>query len=120
MKRDMELVRTILKEIEDKLEPGSHSANLAIDGYDAATVAAHIELLIEADLIKGRVARHIGGISATVVERLTWTGHDFVDVARDQIWKKAKESVLKHGASITFDLLLEWLKLEARKHLPMP
>lgn len=120
MKRDMELVRAILNEIEEKAEPTARNKKISIDGYDDAMVDAHVELLIEADLIKGTVLRGGNGLIGSMVERLTWNGHEFVNVSRDKNWKKAKDSLLKHGVSITFDLLLEYLKAEARKHLPLP
>jgi hypothetical protein len=38
----------------------------------------------------------------------------------DTVWKKAKEHVLKPGASWTFDILKEWLKAEAKSRLGLP
>jgi hypothetical protein len=118
MKRDMELIRTILNEIEEQTGPPTNH-KISIDGYDDAIIAAHIELLIEAGLIKGKVMRNPAGVQGALVERLTWDGYEFVNVSRDKNWKKAKELLLSHGVSITFDLLLEYLKAEARKHLPI-
>ena len=36
----------------------------------------------------------------------------------NKIWKSAKEHILKPGVSWTTSLLLEWLKLEARRRIP--
>lgn len=50
-----------------------------------------------------------------------WSGYEFADAARDNaVWKKATKTVLKDGASFTFDILKEWLKSEAKRHLGLP
>ena len=55
----------------------------------------------------------VGG--AAVVSRLTWEGHDFLDAIQDDtIWAKPKESVLKPTLSASLDVLLEWLKRQAK------
>ena len=47
---------------------------------------------------------------------LSWAGHDFIEACRDNsIWEKAKDKVLKPAAGMAFDVLLEWLKAEARR-----
>ncbi len=77
----------------------------------------HTALLIDAHLVEGEAV----GISHSVITRLTWSGHHFLDAMRDDtVWKKAKEHVLKPGASWTFDILKEWLKAELKVKLGMP
>jgi len=45
-------------------------------------------------------------------------GNEFVDAMRDDtLWKKAKDSVIKPGASWTVKLLFEWLKTEIKQRL---
>jgi len=49
------------------------------------------------------------------MDRMTWSGHDFLDAARDEtLWKKAKQTVMKPAASFTFEIVREWLKNEIR------
>ena len=50
MKRDMDLVRLILLEIEDKYR-STAIYDLAIDGYDTEMVAYHCKIKYEAGLI---------------------------------------------------------------------
>ncbi len=90
--------------------------------YEPATIYAHIELLLEEDFIKGKIHKnHDNIIDALHITGLTWKGHDFIDAAKDEsIWMKAKETILKPTVSITFSLLLEWLKEEAKKKLGLP
>lgn len=124
MKRDMDLIRSILLEIETKAPPvGGMQERIAIEGYDRATINAHLKMLIEeAGLVDGVISRGQGPQgNEIVVLGLTWSGHDFLGAARsDEIWTKARGTVLKRGFAITFDILLEWLKAEARKHVPLP
>ncbi len=120
MKRDFDLVRRILREIED-LPAGEVLEELAYSEYDQATLAAHTELLIEAGLIKGQIVRELDGRSVAYVTDLTWSGYDFLAASGDEtIWAKAKASVLKPTASFTFDLLLAWLRTEAKEKLGLP
>ena len=50
-----------------------------------------------------------------ILTGLSWLGHEFLDAAKDDtIWSKAKKTVLKSTAGITFDVLLEWLKAEVK------
>jgi Hypothetical protein (DUF2513) len=109
----MDLVRAILNEVEEKLPAIGPMANrVTVEGYDSATIDGHIEIMIEAGLLKGK-GLGAGGIMVT---GLPWAGHDFIGAAKDNtIWAKAKGSILKHGSSISFDLLLEWLKAEGRQ-----
>ena len=42
-----------------------------------------------------------------------------MDAARDDtLWRKAKESVIRPGASFTFDLVKDWLKAEISHGFP--
>lgn len=128
MKRDIDLIRRIMAHIET-LQPGHFaSANSFTEylglakEYDKAIIFEHIELLIEENFIKGKVHRnHDDVIDAVYITGLTWKGHDFIDAAKDDtIWKKAKDKILKAGISFTFDILLSYLKDEAKKKLGLP
>ena len=112
MKRDMDLIRLLLLQIEGEEQP-------ELQKYDQPTRVEHATLLIEEGLAEGLVQRdHRNVPIGTVIQRLTWKGHDFLDAARDNtIWNKAKEKVFKPGASWTFGILVEWLKAEAKKRL---
>jgi Hypothetical protein (DUF2513) len=122
MKRDMDLVRAILLDIEANAPAqGGLNRPVSVDGYDRATITAHVELMIrDAHLIHGEMKKFNTG-DDTMIRGLTWRGHEFIAAASsDTIWSKAKSSILKHGSSVSFDLLLEWLKAEGRKHLGLP
>ncbi len=116
----MELIRQILHsaealEFEDGEPPERYRSKTADEAYQIA-------LMKDAHLLEADIGITVGGIpcEASIV-RLTWAGHDFLDSTRDgKIWSKAKEQVLKSGASWTFDILKEWVKYELKQRLGLP
>lgn len=117
MKRDFELVRKILSETND-LPAAKGGFTLEIEGYEKAVVDEHIELLIEAGLVSGKVIRGTEEIVCAYVTRLTWYGHDFFAATSDKpLWQKAKKLLLDQGGAITFDLLFAWIKKEASERI---
>jgi hypothetical protein len=114
MKRDFDLIRKILIDVENS-SAGTPLVVKEYPGYDKATLYQHIVLLLDESLITGHFRKQGGDYK---INGLTWKGHDFLDASRSEtLWKKAKETVLIPSASITFDLLLEWLKDQARQTL---
>jgi hypothetical protein len=122
MKRDIELVRKLLLFFEEKKD-GRPVEVPPIDGYDKLTIKTHLVMLYDASLI--RCEPTLSSTSDRVIEvlpfELTWAGHDFIQTMRDDnLWKKAKEYVLKPGASWSFEILKEWGKHEIRQQLGLP
>jgi Hypothetical protein (DUF2513) len=78
MKRDLDLIRQILLKLE-----ADEPCNL-VEGVDEFTITKHLGLLLEAGLIKG-IAHETDQSSVywVDVDRLTWSGHDFLDSARN-------------------------------------
>ncbi len=108
MKRDMDLVREILVQIE-ATEPGK-AIRLELPDYGEAEIGLHVELMIEHGLIEGKAIPGSDGpahrILAYRIEKMTWEGHDFLNAARnDTIWKKSKEKCLKATGGLAFDIL---------------
>src|SRR5882724_998141 len=109
MKRDMELVRNILRHIEEH-----DDLNFALPDYDEQTIAYHVRALADAGLLEG-VACHVGGMDRMIVledcyVHLTWEGHEFLDAARDEgRWNQAKRMVREKAGSITFVAMQELL-----------
>jgi DNA-binding transcriptional ArsR family regulator len=121
MKRDMDLIRAILQKVESCEDSSGLDEMPQIDGYSSAQVSYHMKLLYDAGLIKAQVADAWGQDAEFFSVNLTWTGQDFLDAAKDDtLWKKAKETVIKPGASFTFDLLLAWLKAQVTTTLGLP
>jgi hypothetical protein len=124
LKRDFDLIRDILLQIE-AAPANSRRFRIRIPEKDQDVVDEHVELLIESGLVDG-APRHVSGAPMYVeievmVTRLTWEGHDFLSSMRDDtIWRKAKTEIIKPGLSFTFSLLAEWLKTEAKSKLGIP
>lgn len=107
MKRDMDLARQILLEVENCEEAigGRGRLELAFDGYTRAQVIYHVELLQEAGLIEAERCGHLGE-RIFWPTRLTWNGHEFLDEARlPSRWERAKALVLEKGGALSFEML---------------
>ncbi len=104
MRRDMDLVRDILLEIE-KQYVSTVIYNLKIEGYDTETIAYHCKILYEAGLISDYKAQYADNtIYSLSVGSLTWDGNDYLDKIRDNsIWKKTKDVIAKKGLPLILD-----------------
>ena len=120
MKRDLDLIRKILLEIETQCDaPGKRISKLP--EYSEYEFAYHLNLLCEAGLITGARAKLSGRHYPLVTPTgLTWAGHDFLDACRDEgIWTKAKEKLKDIGDSATFEVIKTVLTQLALKQLGM-
>lgn len=118
MKRDLDLVRQILFEIE-RHEHGWAPQALAVEGYDQEQTGYHIYLMGQAGLLNVADSTHLGSTSPQAIAMsITWAGHDFLDAAREpSLWEKAKQKVGGSFASMSFDLVKELLVALARAQL---
>ncbi|MCJ2165600.1 MULTISPECIES: DUF2513 domain-containing protein [unclassified Pseudodesulfovibrio] len=109
MKRNMDLVRSLLFELEE--HPDGYSPdNIEVDGYSEEEVGYHFLLMVEAGLIEGEEISDLGSSSPSAMPiRLTWYGHDFLDASRDsKRWKKAQGIFAKLGG-VTMDVAVKIL-----------
>ena len=108
MKRNMELVRSILFALEET-SPFETILNLEIIGYDIQEIAYHCEMMYDAGLIKEYIGSTCDGANGVVcfrVRDLTWEGHDFLDKIRsDTVWKKVKSTIKKKGLPMILDTI---------------
>jgi hypothetical protein len=113
MKRDIEMIRQILIDVEAH---DSSKPCLQVSDYNTAYQVA---LMKDAGLVEAIIMPDGQGLpAAAALLRLTWTGHEFLDSSRDStIWKMALDHVIKPGVSWTFPILIEWLKQEAKRRL---
>lgn len=105
MKRDMDLVRLILLEMENR-DPALPDPNVIIEGYTFEEIQFHTKLLIEQNFIEGNFRKHPNGKIQCFPLSLTWQGYDFLDAARDNsVWLKAKKTISEKTQSVSFELL---------------
>jgi hypothetical protein len=102
MKRDLDLVRQILLELEDA-PTLSGWIDVKIDGRSREEIVYHVRLMHETGLI---VAEDLSSLQVTDwrPKRMTNEGHVFLDAARsDTVWSKAKEKLLKATGVLTIE-----------------
>lgn len=106
MKRDMDLVRSIL--IQAELADGPLDAGMIERGeHSERELHYHIELMAERGLIDANVQRAWGGeVLAATVNALTWDGQDYLDAMRDErLWARAKKAIAKSVGTTTFEVI---------------
>lgn len=103
MARDLDLVRKIMIEI-DRKENGHDIVKLELEGYSEDLIQSQLLLMREAELIKAYDFSADDRIELAPI-RLTWVGHDFLDLAKnDNNWNKAKKVAEAAGAT-TLDIM---------------
>lgn len=116
MKRDMDIVRAIILAAKDADEPIT-----AIPNITQQVFAYHVQIMQEAGLLVAALKppESKSPPEKATILRLTWSGLDFADsITNETIWNKAKDNILKPGASWTFGVLLEYIKSELMKGFP--
>jgi hypothetical protein len=107
MKRDMDLIREILIEVE-KLGP--EGGEVGVEGRSTEEIAYHTEIMKEAGLLKEA--------TDDWVDRMTWQGHEFLDAARSLgTWKKTMLRVGGAVGSATLETIMTVLADEAKRKL---
>jgi hypothetical protein len=116
MKRDMNLIRLLLLQTEGEQPRPDLST------YTNEQRIYHSALLIEAGLVDGEIITNGAGLPATtIILRLSWVGHEFLDAARsDTIWHKAAEHIKKSGVDVTLSLMQDILKQLLKQSLGLP
>ncbi len=107
MKRNWDVIRGILSRLEE-LPNTDSSLDLSDFPKDQAyEYSYHFELLIEAGLVEGQMAKALGaGPHDFFADRLTWSGHEFLDsIKSDTVWEKTKKTFTSKGIDMTFDLV---------------
>src|SRR5262249_20412628 len=105
MKRDMDLIRAILMNVEESDESPLGWTNLNIPDHRPEMVSYQVLLLTDAGLVESNDLSTLEGLDVRP-KRLTWAGHEFLDAARnDTIWNKTKHVVKEKGGAIPFEVL---------------
>lgn len=109
MKRDMDLIRKILLEVEKQEGSSEWPEQHTIPRYKPEQITYHIGQLHENGLIKA--GRHViyGGdyqYEKWEIYKLTWEGHNFLDAIRaDTIWEKTKDKMSEKGYDMPFEMI---------------
>lgn len=101
MKRDMDLIRLILLEIENSED--EEIENLTIKGYSTKEILYNAKLLEQNNMIEYCKEDIIGNY---YIGSMTWDGNDFLDKVRDNSnWKKTKDVIKEKALPFTFDIV---------------
>ncbi len=106
MKRDFELIRKLILNIENDSQGKNE-----INGYSKEQIGYHTYLLVDAGLAKGIDLTAIHDVLPQwQALHLTSAGHDFADAARNEsIWQKAREIVKDKTGGVTIDVMKQVL-----------
>ena len=118
MKRDMELIRKILMQLEES-QTHDLPVQLDIEGYTPGEINHNVCLAWEGGLIKiyGKPIITLNSPTLYLPTRLTWEGYDFLNNSRnDNVWKKVIKVGKEKGGGLAFDvfkaLLIQYAKEE--------
>ena len=96
MKRDIDLLRLVLLQVEavgDPDEPLIHS--LGVQGMDQAIVNEHVKLLIESGYLEGEIKYSTNNrILLTAIRGLTPKAYDLLDnIRNNELWQRIRERI---------------------------
>ncbi|MDE4908847.1 DUF2513 domain-containing protein [Methanogenium marinum] len=115
MKRDMDLIRKILLNI-DACEHNDAISGMQIDRYSHQEIAYHVMLLNEAGIIKAKIVCDEGSKipQEYVIYSITREGYAFLDAFADErLWKKATKVIGDIGDApihLVIPLFMELIK----------
>ncbi len=120
MKRDLDLVRQLMLQIEAL--PAAPPVQYRMSEIEDPVLLAHLEMLIEAGLVNGRISRSQGARGDVIsVSGLTWRGHEWIEMVRSQsLWNDVKTTVLDGGGVLTFELTKAVAAKILRARLALP
>ena len=110
MKKNWEIIRTILIRLEDSDTPNTVINAKDLSEYSEQEVAYNMRLLNEGEFIQAKIIESKNGsglISTALARRLMNKGHELLEIIRnDSVWSKIKNKFKSSGVDMTFDLVL--------------
>ncbi len=108
MQRNMELIRTILLRMENDVS-GRGLKDLNLWAYSKEQISYHAHIMLQEGLIEGVHTTSFESDGLEVAPtNLTWKGHEFLDLIRDQDrWNRAKAIIAQVGSAP----LAVWIKV---------
>jgi hypothetical protein len=114
----MDLIRAILFAVESAEQPNQP---IVVEGRTPLEVGYHVEIMHEAGLLDGTVAKDPAGrpgYGGYRISRLTWKGHEFLAATRDPgLWQKVKGRIGGPLGAAGFEVVLALAVDEAKKAL---
>lgn len=123
MQRNMDLVRKILLKLESSPD-GWAPRDFGIQSFSPQEIGYHAHIMKQEGLIEAvDVTGFEGAGPEAMPSSLTWKGHEFLDLARDQArWNRAKSTIEKVGGApisvwlkVLNDLMMQSVELASTK-----
>jgi hypothetical protein len=104
MKRDLDLVRQLLLQIEAL--PAGPPVQYRTSEIEDPVLLAHFELVLAAGLVNGKIARSQGARGDVIsIVGLTWEGHEWIEMVRgESVWDETKSTLLDGAGALTYEL----------------
>lgn len=101
MRRNLDIIRLLLLKYE-----GADQV-IGLDNFSKEQQLYHSVLLIEAGYVHGVVIPdQSGNPVSTRVNRLTWAGHEFLELTRDDtIWNQAKGVIANSAKGVATEII---------------
>lgn len=115
MKRDMDLIRKILRSIDANEDEGAISG-MQIEGYSHEEIAFHVMLLDEAGIIRANIECDEGSKipEGYAIYAISREGYAFLDAfSNERLWKKAQSMIGDIGDApirLVIPLFMELIK----------
>ena len=107
----MDLIRRILLTVEAD-QPLNELSNVSSE-----TLNGHIRLLMDAGFVSVTDVSSSAG-EEFWVQRITWTGHEFLDAARnDSVWNTVRKTLKDKALGATVAVLQQLLTQELKRRL---
>ena len=110
MKKDWEIIRAILLELESSPTANAVLNANSLPPYDEQQVAYNIRLLNQAGYIVANTRDSSSGDGKIVIalaRSLTNSGHELLDTIRsDRVWSKVQDKFKSSGLDMTFELVI--------------
>lgn len=112
MKRDLDLIRRILLEVEARDQFPIYSDRFEFDGYDLVTINRHIVLLMDVNYLDAECFPDVSDMHLCIINRITMSGYDYLDSIRsNRVWDAVKRGisiVVGGAASASLDVIKQY------------
>lgn len=106
MKRDWDLVRRILIEVEELPDLTSSLRPENIPDYPKDVVSYHIQIMEQAGFLDAVCTDYLSAGTLCIAKQLTWEGHELLSKIRDQsAWNRVRTLIKTKGFEVSYDAL---------------
>jgi hypothetical protein len=106
MKRDWEVIRKILLELQDMSRAEISDLQYRLDNYDEDRETLHVFMLYDAGFLQGIDTGGLAG-RGLMSPTLTWEGHELLAKMESKpVWDHVKAKAAEQGVVMSFDVVM--------------